>query len=197
MSNDLIEIARFHSATEAAIARNGLEDAGIPACLDGEAMAGWFWHFGSAIGGVKLLVNREDEERASVILSSPSAIEDDDSIDLGDDSAEDADEYEQELSPELTRAFRASIMGVLVLPPILNVYSMYLIFRHRLFRSPRNWRVGMALCVNSFVLLLAIIIAATIMTPQRPPPPFHAPNGTPIEPLVDERTIPIPIVPQE
>jgi len=159
-------------------------------------MASWFWHFGSAIGGVRLLVGEEDAERAAAILSSAPAIEGDASTDLDDDWPEDADEYEDEASPELTRAYRASIMGMLLLPPILNVYSMYLIFRHRLFQ-PWNWRVGVALFANSCVLLAAIIILSVILPPPTPPPTFRAPDGTPIEPLVNERTIVIPIVPDD
>lgn len=188
MSNDLIEIARFPSSAEAALARNRLDDANILACLDGEAMASWFWYLGSAIGGVKLLVDRQDAERASSILSSAPELGDVDSIDFGDDSPEDADDHENDLSPELTRAFRASILGIILLPPLLNIYSMYLLFRHRLFQS-WNWRLVTAVCANVFVFLLFLAFVGMITTPQGPPPTFYPP----IE--VEEHHFAIPIVP--
>jgi len=194
MSNDLIEIARFPSSAEAAVARNCLDDAGIFACLDGEAMANWFWYFGSAIGGVKLLVERQDAERASSTLASALELGDVDSIDFGDDSPEDADDHGNDLPPELIRAFRASIMGMLLLPPLLNIYSMYLIFRHRLFQSAWNWRLGIAVCANLFVFLLFLAIVGLIVRSQGPPPTSSAPDHLPFE---VEYEIPIPIVPHK
>lgn len=195
MLNDLMEIARFHSAFNAAMARNRLDDAGITARLDGEAMANWFWHFGSSIGGVRLLVNNEDAQRAAAVLASDAAIADDSAIDFGDDSPIDAEQTAEAPAEEVTRAFRASIMGLLLLPPLLNIYSTYLIFRHRLLRPPWNWRVLVALMANSLVFLLLVFIAGMVMTPQEPPPRFHEPDGTPVESFHDEQTIPIRIAP--
>ena len=70
----MVEIARYPSAIEAAAARNRLDDADISACLDGEAMATWFWYLGSAIGGVKLFVDARYADRASAILSTPADV---------------------------------------------------------------------------------------------------------------------------
>ena len=191
MSNDLIEIARFDSAAEAAVARNRLDDAGIRASLDGEAMASWFWYFGSAIGGVKLLVNRQDAERASSILSSAPEPGDFDSIDFGDDSPEDADDQTNDVSPELMRAFRASIIGLFLFPPLLNIYSTYLLFRHRLFQSFWNWRVKTAVCANVFVFLLFFTIVGSIVT-SRAPPEVSTPFGITITSRAE--LVPAPLI---
>ncbi len=185
MSNDLVEIARFHSTAEAAIARNRLDAADIPACLDGEVMANWFWYLGSAIGGVKLLVNDSDADRAATILSSVDTISEEDAIDFGDDSTQEGEDQEHEVSPELTRAFRASILGVFLLPPLLNIYSTYLIFRHHLVQSPWNWRLRIAVSVNLSVFLFFCFIIGTIIAPRgfnphRPPPNIDESELVPI-----------------
>ena len=192
--NDLIEVARFQSAADAALARNTLESADIAARLDGEAMAGWFWHFGSSIGGVRVLVSDEDAERASAVLSADVAIDDEVAIDFGDESPDDTAE-DSETPPELTRAFRASILGMFLLPPLLNLYSTYLIIRHRLLRPPLHWKLVTALLANSGVFLFIATIAGLIMAPQDPPATIYSPDGTPVEVFHKEESVPIPIVP--
>ena len=195
MSNDLIEVGRYNSAAEAALARNLLNDADISACIDGEAMAGWFWHLGSAIGGVKLLVGGQDAERATSILETAPTKADLDAAGFGDDSEEADDKMGEEISPELTRAFRASIMGLCFLPPLLNFYSVYLLVRHNLFRAPRNWRVGAAITANCVAISLVAWVVFMMVTPQNRPPQYFLLNGKPFPIKSETREENIPLVP--
>jgi hypothetical protein len=55
---------------EADVVRFRLELEGIPSRLADEAMAGWFWQYSNAVGGVKLLVRAEDLPRALEIMDS-------------------------------------------------------------------------------------------------------------------------------
>ena len=195
MSHDLVEIARFQSAAYAGLARILLEEAGIAARLDGEAMASWFCYFGSSIGGVRLLVSEEDAHRASEVLSAKATIDDDAMIDFGDDSPEDEQQSESEQAEELTRALRASIIGIFLLPPLLNIYSMYLIVRHQLIQFPLNWKITTALAANGFVFLLLGILVAMVTAPHEQPPTIYGEDGTPPEVHFPEEAIPITGVP--
>ena len=192
VSNDLVELGRFPSSAEACLVRSQLECEGIRAELAGEAAASWLWHFGTAIGGVRLLVQRVDVERAMQIIGSVGAIDDMEAVDFGDESEELAtDDARPELPGDLVRAWRASLIGVLLLPPILNVYSIWLLFRHDFFIGRcRNWRVAASCTVNAMVLGLVVLIMLLIWLPREPLPEYFAPDGQPVH-----KTLTIPIVP--
>jgi hypothetical protein len=70
---------------------------------------------------------------------------------------------------------------------------MYLLIRHRLYRAPRNWRVGAAISINVIVLLKVVTFWAMIIAAHEPPPTFYAPDGTPI----DLESVTMPIVPDK
>jgi hypothetical protein len=200
MLENMVEIARYPSAIEAAAARNRLDDADISACLDGEAMATWFWYLGSAIGGVRLLVDARHADRASAILSTPSDPADFDTVDFQDESPDD-DDASDELPPQLIHAFRAAVIGIYFLTPLLNIYSMFLIIRHKLFGPPLNWRIGVACAANMLVFtLVSAFVYAAIMPPPIPTQYYHrAPDGTfvEVEYGTRTRTVSIPLVPNE
>ena len=170
MPGDLVELARFPSSAEASIVRCRLDAEGIRVKLDGEAMASWFWHLGSAIGGVRLLVDEDDIDRALEILGSATSIDEMHDIDFGDESGDDVgDSEESELPEALVRAWRASLIGFLLLPPLLNVYSTWLLFRHRFFVGRcRNWRV-LATCSANVVFFT--FLASVIFLIAKPAPP--------------------------
>ena len=174
MDDQLIKLATFASANEAAVARNALEAAGIPASLDGDATATWLWHFGTALGGVKLFVRSSDADRAHDILSHPGvdAIselpEDTYPPDDGLEQEEKEDEDEGEpTSPHITRAWRAAVIGILFFPPLLNLYSMWVLLRHGLlFRrkgGPANWRAVTALIVNLSVFAMVGLLGCILL----------------------------------
>ena len=65
MSTRLVTLATFPSPVEAALARNILRDAGVPAELS-EDTTNSIW--GGMFGGVGLLVNEADVKRANQLL---------------------------------------------------------------------------------------------------------------------------------
>lgn len=160
MSDQLVEVARFGSANEAAIARSVLDAAGISAVLDQEATATWLWHYGTALGGVKLRVRSSDADEARAILGglSDEAVdfEADSTLAPGEDREEAEDEDASTMTPVAVRAWRAAVIGMVVLPPLLNIYSLWLLIRHGLLlpgeNEPVGWRAAAALAINLAVL---------------------------------------------
>jgi hypothetical protein len=75
MSLSLHVAATFVFPFEADMARLRLAWEGISARLADEAVAGWFWHYSNAAGGVKVLVRTEDLLRALEILGQRPAAE--------------------------------------------------------------------------------------------------------------------------
>jgi len=178
-SDNLIAIAKFHSSAEAAIARSRLEEEGIESRLGEEATATWFWHLGTAAAGIKLIVHEYDAPLARHLLgilpdhlagsgeNETDDLDDEDEDWVGEDWADTDKDYDEPyteedddpLSPErlLTRAWRASVIGVLFLPPLLTCYSAWLILQHKLWQplenqSSPNWRFYGALVFNSLAL---------------------------------------------
>jgi hypothetical protein len=69
MTGSFKVVAKYGTPEEAHLMRNQLEGAGIPAFLDGEAMAGLGWHASNAMGSVKVLVPEEYFFAAEEVLS--------------------------------------------------------------------------------------------------------------------------------
>lgn len=67
---DWVTLETFWSVEEAQLALGFLQAEEIPCRLEGVAMAGNFWHLSNATGGVKLLVARDDAERAAALLNA-------------------------------------------------------------------------------------------------------------------------------
>src|SRR5437879_1927091 len=65
--SQLVTVATLQSATEANLAKNQLEAAGIHAYLSGEEAA-MAWHMAGALGGIKLQVVDDDVEDALNLL---------------------------------------------------------------------------------------------------------------------------------
>ena len=78
--------------------------------------------------------------------------------DWSDDDEEDYEEYSEEptQTPPLTRAWRAALIGGLLLPClVINLYSLWLITKHELWlpqpgEERVNWRFSAALLLNLF-----------------------------------------------
>jgi hypothetical protein len=169
--DNLITLARFSTPAEGAIARAQLQAEGIEAELS-DAAATWLNHIGPDLIGTELLVRQGDVRRAREVLadvlghhrapSSSDAQDDEDEDDedwSGEDWADDDEDYdepwseeaESPVTPPVSRAFRAAVIGaflVLILPPVLNIYSCYLIVRYRLWETTAGWRYYAALGFN-------------------------------------------------
>lgn len=160
--DNLISLGRFNTPTEGSIARARLEEEGIPAQLGSDATATWLNYVGPDLIGAELFVRQGDLRRAREILAevlehpdSETEEEDEDwsgeawSDDDDDDEWSAADEAAVVVTPPIVRAFRASIIGCLLLPPLVNCYSCWLIVRHRLWESSDNGRYYGTLAFNA------------------------------------------------
>ena len=143
MSEPLVTVATFPNPVEAQIARNALADEGIAAYLADAETVGMLWHVGTALGGVKVQVAEADLERARRVLEAPAeradrAVSD---YDLEDEprprargrapaGADDEDEA-PESARDVTagRAWRSAVIGLLLCPPLLHIYSAWLLLQ--------------------------------------------------------------------
>jgi hypothetical protein len=69
---DLVPIRRFRDLPDAQLAKGSLESSGIECFLTDDNMVRMDWFISNLLGGVKLLVNREDAEAAAAILDEPT-----------------------------------------------------------------------------------------------------------------------------
>ena len=304
MVRDKLETIATHlTSAEANLFRGRLDAEGIAAYLGGEATADWFWHFGSALSGVKVEVAGEDLARATEILASiQEALEDrpanhpsraaesadvwtcvqcDEQVDAefdvcwtcgtssagvedksfepatapirvsegarppsplfammlvlcppllllyaltkaavwafpsitasrsapGVDSSEDedsvprethgADDKQAEPSPEILRAWRASVIGICFFPPLMNIYSTWLVLRYLFSKTEKRragWRLPATLLMNLLVFLSVGGIAYYAIWPHRLLGPGHY-RSTHGKAVPMERTIEIPGIP--
>jgi hypothetical protein len=152
----LISLGRFNSLVEANLALACLEDEGITAQLGSDSTANWLNYMGPTITGPELWVREEDADRAREILeevrqqhqSSADAEDDDDKEE--DDENDDA----PTTTPPKVRSFRAAVIGVILLPPLLNFYSAWLIAHHRLWQSDDDARFYGAIFFNTIGFML-------------------------------------------
>lgn len=70
IADDLVEIASYSFPHEAHVAWASLDAAGIPAFLTDEHTINMQWMYSNALGGVRLLVHRENVETALGILET-------------------------------------------------------------------------------------------------------------------------------
>ena len=198
MSGELVELTRFPSASEAALARGRLDAEGIRSELSGEAAANALSHLGSTLVGVRLLVSQQDAERAIAILGEEPSSADLQGVDFGDDSDDEPPDSEQaELCEDLLRAWRASLIGLVLCPPLLNLYSMWLLMRHWFFAGRcRNWRVPATCAVNALVLLMVCLFVWLIANPPPGPPQYYLRDGEPLgEPMEIEIETDVQLIP--
>jgi len=171
-TDNLITLARFRNSAEAAIARARLEAEGIETSLDGDSTSTVLSHVGADLVGPSLLVRQGDLRRArdlmDALLGADEEPDDEDVDDYdaddwsGEDWADHEDDPYEEYSeapaqtPPLTRAWRAALIGGLLLPCLLiNLYSVWLIAEHQLWlpqpgEKSVNWRFPAALFFNLF-----------------------------------------------
>jgi len=117
-------VATFALPTEAEMARELLERNGIEALLRDEGLVGVHPWLSNAVGGVKVVVPFEDAERAREILGDAGR--------GGEPPAEDPDAAADERSDAdvlAGRALNAAGIGLLVFPPVLHIWSAWLLLR--------------------------------------------------------------------
>jgi hypothetical protein len=74
---EAVVVARYDSVMHAELVRGRLEAAGIPVRLKDAHTAGLGGHLTTVIGGVKVIVARDDEEAARAILDINDFVDDD------------------------------------------------------------------------------------------------------------------------
>lgn len=167
-------VGKFPSAPEAELARSILQSEGITSRVQQGELVTTLSYWGTALGDVRLAVAERDAPRALAILRELRDRAAQAELDADDESWDDdlplygeggyaEDEEADELPPslpahpELIRAYRAAIIGLLVLPPVLNFYSLWIIVRNRLWRE-ENWRFPVTIIVNVLGAILGGMI---------------------------------------
>lgn len=172
MPESLVRVATFASLPEAEMARNYLVAENVRAVLVDSETAALNWHIAQAIGGVKLMVHVDDEDRAVELLEEQArrrlrnageqhdesqAITSEGDLAAMDPPADEGDEpSDREIAAE--RAFRAQIISFLFFP--LQLYALMMIVivagsRGRLEGKPlRHYQIAMILHVICWTALL-------------------------------------------
>ncbi len=129
MNTNLTTIARFDNSANANLSLGLLQASGIEAVLADEAILGMAWHMSPALGGIRLQVRQEDEEKARSVLEDQGTDPDSQEKNFPEGFFE-----EKELTPEeiqnqkkqalANRAFKAGIIGMGIGPLLL--YSLVL-----------------------------------------------------------------------
>lgn len=147
-SNDLVTLSEFRTPVEASLAQAWLADEGIEASLDGAATANWLNYMGADLIGARLSVKQGDLVRAREVLDRLRAEQA-----ANKDPSEDSPP-----TPPMTRAFRAAVIGAVILPPLLSLYSLAIVIKHRLWEpQPGETRVDWRLYATVFFQILGVL----------------------------------------
>jgi hypothetical protein len=149
-------VARFTGLAEAQVALATLTSEGIDARLDGDQLVGVAWHLSNAIGGIRLLVRNEDLQRARDALKPPEVIFD-------------REEERSEADALAARAWQSALIGLLVFPPLLHFWSLWLISASRRAGGARTamarrdlrraaWLSGICIAIAILVATAALLV---------------------------------------
>jgi hypothetical protein len=187
-SNRPVVVAAFTGVPEAEIARSALEAEGIEAILQGDQLIGVAWHLSNAVGGVRVVVPAAQEERARAVLAG---------LDPGQQAEVEAGE--EEAAPALDaaggaaagpeegpadllakRAWLSTLIGFLILPPLLHLWSLWLLLQARRAGGPRTEagkRFAFRAVAVDLLVLCAIgaVIAVANSGPAAPRPRRQGP----------------------
>lgn len=200
--SDLEELTRLTNPVDVSVLQALLEDHGIRSVTGGEAASGWYWHATPALGGVRVYVKNSDLSKAQQVIQdfAPVPMPQEDESDETDEDTQ---------TQELRRAWRMSIIGFCFFPPLLNLYSSWILFRNDFFpkvASRSRWMVKGTLAANFLVMIyigsIAWFITASLIPshdtsieffPPTQQAPWtnqdgNAPPGEPIEPVYETRT---------
>lgn len=144
-------VAAFDTLMEAELARGRLEIEGIAARIVDGNTVGIAQHLSNALGGAKVVVAESDLGAARTILFAPSAL-----VQETEEPADAAPVPDEAPLPTLDtpdglveRALRAAVLGFVVFPPLLHLWSLVLLTGmsgHGLSeRGRRRRRVALAL----------------------------------------------------
>ena len=152
-------VATFALPTHAEMARGLLESNGIQALLRDEGLVGVHPWLSNALGGVKVVVAAEDAERAREILDRDGAAGGSASTALG--LVDPVEQDPSEADVLATRALNAAGIGLLVFPPVLHIWSAWLLLRVFSSSAPlgESGRKHALLAVTIDLLVFAAVAA--------------------------------------
>jgi len=161
-TDEPVVVATFIGMDEAAVARGALQQEGIETFLANEHLVAIAWQLSQATGGIRLSVAAKDVERARRILDSaahPLALVADDAA-PGATHAADEEDALGAGDVLVERAWKSSLVGFLVLPPLFHFWALWLLRRAYAEGGPRTER-GRTLA--SRALLVSACAAAMFM----------------------------------
>ncbi len=158
----LVTVTTAMNGTEAQFIANRLREAGIEAAIADDNVVTMDFMFGPAVGWIKVQVKEQDVAQAHEVLSKnlPETMEEDIPWDQQPEEEEEEDEADQtpeertekiaersapvifdessaELEQQVARAYRMAICGFFLAPPLLNLYSIWLL--HRADQHPEKF----------------------------------------------------------
>ncbi|WP_414577963.1 putative signal transducing protein [Anabaena sp. CCY 9402-a] len=153
MVNNFVTVSTFSNYIDANLAKQLLESQGIQCYLANESTVNMAWHLTVAVGWIKLQVNQTDLEQAKkVLVSSEFEIEDSADEWLQNDEADDDIEKISWADETADRAFRTSVIGLILLFLPIQIYSLWLLVRllvsRRQISSNRRIKVIVALLLD-------------------------------------------------
>jgi hypothetical protein len=137
----LVTVATFGVVGEAEAARLMLEAEGIECFLADAETVNMLWFASNAIGGVKLQVPASEATRAEQLLARHQPARKRNVDDYGLErprrgtapsaattgGGEESDAVALTADALVSRAWRASILGLVLCPPLLHIYSLWLL----------------------------------------------------------------------
>ncbi len=173
MANNFVTVATYNNSIEANLAKQLLETEGIRAYLANESTVDMAWHLTVAVGWIKLQVHQSDAVLAKSILES--SILDEQSVSEADESTaleqlflpedeDDEDIVQVSWADETAdRAFRAAVVGLILIFLPFQLYSLWLLVRllvsrRRRISQNRRWKVIVALLLNLLNLFILWIM---------------------------------------
>ena len=165
---DFVLLDSFPTPHEAHLAANALRAVEIPVKIVDESAVSVMPHLELALGGVKIFVREQDVEDAARILRGDADLAEQPYREPAEDDAlaerapDDLTEYDPPNPDEdkVSRAFRASIIGLFLCPVVLQAYSVVLlagVSRDGLSAGAIG-RARIAWAINLVVLAAALVV---------------------------------------
>ena len=126
-TDDEAIVAAYGTILEAELARGRLESEGIGARIVDGNTVGVAQHLSLALGGVKIAVARSEFEAACEVLNAPPLEDSDEDDDLHDQKTRELarpNEATLDADGYANRALRSAVLGLVVFPPLGQIWSM-------------------------------------------------------------------------
>lgn len=171
-------LIRFATLGEARVAAGLLEAAGIEAFVPDEVTTNVAPHLSNALGGYRLQVPRDDVARARAALAQDDAEDDERALHRETRDADDPRPGPREAAA--LRAWRAAIIGLIVFPPLLHLFSLtqlaVVLSSSEPLPAPARWRALAALVIDAVAILVSLALLQALYSPYSPSSPSRVPG---------------------